>query len=161
MRLYAAPQRTLGGDPDWLGCDLQRVEAQPVQMRQPGSLVAEPRLRFGPQTGDRGRWQAIVSHVVVSVVVEHVVSVTGAEQIEEVQPALRRPRTKPGEPFVADLRAKAVLPRVTRTGIVRADPGRCFQSRAQNIPGFDDEALVVFVQQADQLPLRDRNPHRA
>jgi hypothetical protein len=130
-------------------------------MRLPGGLVAEPRLRFSLQTGDRGRWQALLSHVVVSGVVEHVVSVPRAEQIEEVQPALRGPRAEPGEPLIADLRAKPVLPGMTRAGVVHADPGRCFQPRTQNILGFGDEPIVVFVQQTNQLPLRDRNPHRS
>src|ERR1039458_2447272 len=31
----------------------------------------------------------------------------------------------------------------------------------QDILGFGDEPLVVLVQQANQLPLRDRNTHRA
>src|SRR5450631_1835736 len=130
-------------------------------MRLPGDLVAEPRLRFSLQTGDRGRWQALVSHVVVSGVIEYVIGVSGAQQIEEVQSALRGPRAKPGEPFIADLRAKPVLPGMTRTSVVHADPGRCLQSRAQNILGFGDEPLMVLVQQANQLSLRNRNPHRA
>jgi hypothetical protein len=32
----------------------------------------------------------------------------GAQQIEEVQPALGRPGAEPGEPVIADLRAKPV-----------------------------------------------------
>jgi hypothetical protein len=49
---------------------------------------------------------------------------------------------------------------MARTGVVNGDPGRCFQTRAQNILGLGDEPLVVFVQQAIQLPLRKRNTHR-
>ena len=153
VRLNAAPQRRFGGDPGRVRRDLQRVEAQPVEMCLPGGLVAEPCLRFSLQTGDRGRWQALVSHVVVSGVVEHVVSVAGAEQIEEVQPALRGPRAEPGEPLIADLRAKPVLPGMPRAGVVNCDPGRCFQPRAQNLVGFGDQPLMVFIQQANQLPL--------
>ena len=126
-------------------------------MRPPCGLVAEPRLRFGLQKGDRGRWQPMVSHVVVGRVVENIVGVSGAQQIEEVQPALRGPRAKPGEPFIADLRAKPVLPGMTRTGVVDADPGRCFQSRAQNILGFGNEPLVLVVQQANQLSLPSKH----
>jgi hypothetical protein len=82
------PQCTLGGDPDRVGRDLQRVEGQLVDMRLPGGQVAKVRLRFRLQTGDRGCRQALFSHVVVSGVVKHVVSVSGAKQIEEVQSAL-------------------------------------------------------------------------
>src|SRR5208282_51710 len=70
-------------------------------------------------------------------------------------------RAEPSEPLIADLRAKPVLSGMPRAGVVHRDPGRCFQSRAQNILGFGDEPRVVLVQQADQLPLRDRNPHRS
>jgi hypothetical protein len=34
---------------------------------------------------------------------------TGPQQVEEIQPALRGPRAEPGETVVADLRAEAVL----------------------------------------------------
>jgi hypothetical protein len=57
-----------------------------------------------------GRCLAIVSHGVVSGVIEHEVDVSGAERIEEVQPAFRGPRTEPGEPLIADPRAKPFLP---------------------------------------------------
>ena len=44
-----------------------------------GRTVAEPRLRSGLQTGDRIRWRRrLVSHVVVSRIVEHVVLGTPA-----------------------------------------------------------------------------------
>ena len=79
-------------------------------MRLPVGLVGEPRPWFRPQTGDRGRWQALVSHVVICGIVQHVIGMAGAQQIQEVQPAFRRPGAKPCEPVIADLRAKAVLP---------------------------------------------------
>ena len=53
VRLNAAPQRPFGGDPDRVGRDRQRGEAEPVEMRLPGGLVGEPCLRFGHQTGDQ------------------------------------------------------------------------------------------------------------
>ena len=61
---------------------------------------------------------------------------SGAQQVEEVQPALARARAEPGEIVVADLRAKAVAPRVSRAGIVDADPGGALQPRPQHVTGF-------------------------
>ena len=93
------------------------------------------------------------AHVVVSGVVEHVVSVAGAEQIEEVQPALRgRVRNQVNHslpicvqnPFFPACRAP-VSSTLTHGDI--SSPG------TQNILGFGDEAFVVLVQQTNQLPL--------
>jgi len=53
MRLNAAPQRRFGGNPDRVGRDLQRGEAEPVEMRQPRGLISEPRLWSRRQKGDR------------------------------------------------------------------------------------------------------------
>ena len=47
MRLDAAPQRPFGGDADWVRCDLQCADAEPVEMRLPGGLIGEPRLLMG------------------------------------------------------------------------------------------------------------------
>jgi hypothetical protein len=160
VRLNAAPQCPFRGDPDRLGRNLQRVEAEPVEMCLPGGLVAEPCLRFGLQTGDRGRGQALVSHVVVSVVVEHVVSVAGAEQVEEVQPALRRPRAEPGKPLIADLRAKAVRRFMPRAGVVHRYPRRRLQSGAQHVPRFGHEVILLVGQQPLDLTFGDRQADR-
>ena len=59
-------------------------------MRQPRRLIGEACLRFGHQAGDqRAPDRCMLSHVAVSRVIEHVIGMTGAQQIEEVQPALR------------------------------------------------------------------------
>ena len=78
---------------------------------------------------------------------------SGTQQIKEIHAALRGPSSEPGKPFIADLRAEAVLPGMARAGVVHADPGRCLQPRTQNILGFGDQRLVVLIQQANQLPL--------
>jgi len=160
VRLNAAPQRRFGGDPHWVRRDLQRGEAEPLEKCHPRGLIGEPRLWARRQKRDGGGRETMLAHIGIRRVIEHVIGMPGAEQVEEIQPALRGPRAEPGEPLVADLCAKPVLPGMACTGIVDADPGRCFQPRAQDIPGFGDQPLMVFVQQPNQLPLRDRNPHR-
>ena len=58
-------------------------------MRQPCLLISEACLRFGHQAGDRHCRQSMLSHIAVRFIVEHVIGVAGAQQIEEVQPAFR------------------------------------------------------------------------
>lgn len=86
---------------------------------------------------------------------------SGAQQVEEVQPALARARAEPGEIVVADLRAKAVAPRVSRAGIVGADPGGALQPRPQHVTGFGEEAILLINQQAHHLALGDVDAERA
>jgi hypothetical protein len=47
VRLNAAPDGALGGNPHRVGRDLQPSEAKPIEMRQPGGLIGEACLRFG------------------------------------------------------------------------------------------------------------------
>ena len=101
------------------------------------------------------------AHIGVGCVIQCVIGMTGAEQIEAVQPVLRGPRAEPGKPLIADLRTKPVLPGMARAGIINADPGRRLQPRAQNSLGLGNEVSVVLVRQANQLPLGDRDPHRS
>ena len=57
VRLNAAPQSALGGDPHRVGRDVERGEAEPVEMRQPSCLIGEACLWFGHQAGDQRRGQ--------------------------------------------------------------------------------------------------------
>ena len=41
VRLDAAPQRALGGDPDRIGIDLERRDAELLEMRAPGRSIGE------------------------------------------------------------------------------------------------------------------------
>ena len=84
----------------------------------------------------------------------------GAQQIEEIQPALRGARAEPGEPVIADLRAKPVLAGMARTGIVRRHIGRGLQPGPQNRLCFADELVLFVGQQALHLSLRDGHAHR-
>src|SRR4030081_504272 len=87
----------------------------------------------------------MLSHLAVGRVIEPVISMAGAQQIEEVQPALRCAGGEPGEPVIADLGAEAILARVARTGVVDRYKGRRLQPGAQNVLGFADEILLLSV----------------
>ncbi len=53
VRLNAAPQRALGRDRNWIGRNVQRREAEPIEMRQPRCPISEARLWFSRQTADQ------------------------------------------------------------------------------------------------------------
>ena len=84
----------------------------------------------------------------------------GAQQIEEVQPALRWPCAEPGEPVVADLRAEAVRYFVPCAGVIDRYPGRGLQSGAQHVAVFGKEVVMLLGQQALDLALGDRQADR-
>lgn len=161
VRLNAAPQRPLGGDLNGVGCHVQPGQAEPVEVGQPRLPISEVGLWVSHQAADQRRRQGMLAHIAVGRLVEHVIGMAGTEQFKEVQPAFGCACAKPGEPVIADLRAKAVLGLVPRTGVVDRDIRRCLQPRPQNILRFRDETCLIPVQQADQMPFRDRNPKRS
>ena len=74
--------------------------------------------------GDKGsKVHYAIRDLIEGRVVQHEAGMSGAQQIEEVQPALRWPRAEPGEPVAADLRAITVGPGVPRAGVVNGDVG--------------------------------------
>ena len=83
----------------------------------------------GPAQQEKG---GASPHIVQRRLVDDRVGMPDTQQIEEVQPALARPRGEPGKVVVADLRAEAVLAGVTRTGVVHRDPRRRLQAGAQH-----------------------------
>ena len=61
--------------------------------------------------------QGMLMHVGECRIVDDVVSVSGAQQVEEVQPALAASSGEPGEVVVADLRADTVGAAMARAGV--------------------------------------------
>jgi hypothetical protein len=122
MRADAAPLGALGGDQHRLGRRGQCDETEPVEVSRPRGLIGEAALGLRRQTGDQGGGQSAVAHVFERRIVQHKVDMAGAQQIEEVQPALRGPRAELGESVVADLRAEAVLGFMPRRGVIDGYP---------------------------------------
>ena len=109
---------------------------------------------------DDGPGQGTAAHIVQRRFVDDVVGVSGAQQIEEVQPALARPGAEPGEVVIADLRAEAVLACVARAGVVHRDPGRRLQARPQHVTVLGEEPILSGDQQAHHLSLGDGDADR-
>ena len=72
----------------------------------------------------------------------------GAQQLEEVQPALAGCCAKPGEVVVADLRAGAVRGLVAGSGVIDRDPSGLRQPGAQHVASLIEKALVAMDEQA-------------
>ncbi len=113
------------------------------------------------QACDQRAGQGAAAHVVECLVVDDVVCMAGAQQAEEVQPALARRGAEPGEVPVADLRAGAVRAPVPRAGVVHRDPARRLQPGAQHVAGLGDEAVLAGDQQPHQLALGDVDANAA
>ena len=129
-------------------------------MALPGGLVGELAHRMGGQSANDRPGQGMLAHVGERRVIDDVVGVSGAQQVEEVQPALAAGGAEPGEPVVADLRADAVGAAMARAGVVHRDPGRRLQPGAQNLAGLRQEAVLLVGQQAHDLPLGDADADR-
>jgi hypothetical protein len=155
VRVDAAPQCPFGGDADWVRCDLHCADAEAVEMRLPGHLIGEPCPLMCGQLMDGRSRQGSPAHIVQRRVVDDIVCVPGAQQIEEVQPALARPGAEPGKFVIADLRAEAVPARVTRARVVHGDPGGRLQACPQNVTVLGQEPILSGDQQAHHLSLGD------
>ena len=103
---------------------MQSTDAEAVEMRLPGELVGEVCPGLRRQLADHGTGKRTATHVAQGRVIDHVIGVSGAQEIEKVQSALAGPRGEPGEAVVANLGAEAILSGVARAGIVHRDPGR-------------------------------------
>jgi hypothetical protein len=161
MRGDAAPEGTLGGDARRAEATLQPVDAEPVELRRPGRTVGEVPHRVIGQAGDQRRRQAALTQIRQRHVVDDVIGVAGAQQPEEVQPALAPAAAEPGEVLVADLGADAVRAGVARPGVVDRDPGRRLQPRPQHVAGLREEAVLAGDQQPHHLALGDVDPDGA
>src|SRR5580765_5995562 len=155
MRLDAAPQCPFGGDADWVRGDPHYADAKLIEMRLPGSLIGEPRLLMGGQRTDDRPGKVSSAHIVQRRRVDDAVCEPGAQEIQEVQPALARAGAEPGEIIVADLGGEAVLASMACTSVIHRDPGRRPQARPQYVTVLIKEPILSSDQQAHHLPLGD------
>ena len=86
--------------------------------------------------------------------------VAGAQELQEVQPALAAGRAEPGEIVVADLRADGIGAAMARAGVVHRDPIRRLQAGPQHLTVFRQEFVLSVDQQAHDLALGDGDADR-
>ncbi len=88
MRLDAAPQSALGGDQRGIGIDLEGRDAEPVEMSVPGRPIGEDAILMFAQAGDDGSGERAGAHIGQGFVIDDVIAMSGAQQLEEVEAAL-------------------------------------------------------------------------
>jgi len=87
---HSAPQRSLGGDAHRVWRHLQASQAELLKMAHPSGLAGKPPLLMPGQLMHERPGQGMLAHVVQGCIIDHVVGVTGAQQVEEAQPALQQ-----------------------------------------------------------------------
>ena len=143
MRLDAAPQRPFGGDHGRIGSDLESGDAEPIEMCTPGRLIGEELIRMFGQAGDHRCGKRAVAHIGQRLGIDDVITMAGAQQLQEIETALRIRGAEPGEVCVADLRAEAIRGLVASTGIVDRDPGGAREPGAQHLAVLRQEAVLT------------------
>ena len=125
-------------------------DAQRAQPRLPaGRVRAAPRAVA--QIGHHGRRQLLPLPVGQGRVVDHVVGVRPAEDLQEVLPALAVGAGEVGEQLVADVRARAVAAPVAGAGVIDLDVRRPGPPRRQQPLLLPVEGRRDFRQQAAEL----------
>src|SRR6185437_16985164 len=126
---------------------------KPVEIGLPSRLIGKVRDPGRCQTSNHRSSQAAAAYGVERGFVQHIIAMTGAQQIAEVQPALGETSAKPSEAVVADLRAEAVFRPMPRAGVIERYPRRVRQPGAQHSAGFIDKAPLALGQQTLHFPL--------
>ena len=148
--MNAAPQSPLGSNPPDVLNNRQarlcrRGDANPAQVGLPRGLIGEMRLP-APPNGDQETGQPTVAQIRERRLVQHIIWISGAEQIEEVQSALRSAGAEPGNESLP-IGAKPVLAGVPGASIVHRNEWRCRQPGTEDCKGFADERSCLSVEQ--------------
>ena len=109
LRCNRAPQRPFGCNLNRVWIDLEGGDAEPLQMRHEGPVIGKTPFRTGCEQADGYLGGIVIAHVIESRRVDDIVRLSGPQQFEEIKPALRARRCKPGEAIVADMCAIGVL----------------------------------------------------
>src|ERR1700752_3705509 len=96
MRLDAAPQGALGGDGHGIGVDPESRDAELVEVDVPCGLTGEEPVGMFGQAGDHWPRERTLAHVGQRLIVDDVVAVASAQQLEEIAAVLAVGRAEPG-----------------------------------------------------------------
>ena len=109
----------------------------------------------GAQSLEGRAGELVLAQVVPSGVVELIVGVGGAQQLEEVNPALRGGGGEEGEVLVADMGAVAVFAAVARTGVIDVDISAGGEPCGQELVLLVVERVVIVDEEAVELTRGD------
>jgi len=131
--------------------NIERGDAERLQMRRPRVSIGEALGRVGCEHADHGTRQIALAHVGEARLVDEMRRVAGVEQVQEVQPALRARGDERRELVIADLRGDEVLGLVPCAGVVDRNP-RCVGRRRQVIPHELDGSMLPRDPDGDRDP---------
>jgi len=89
--------------------------------------------------------------------VDAIVRISSTQETQKIDPAFALRALKPGEEFVPNMRAVAVFPLMPRSRIIRVYVGGHFQPGTQDIFLLLVKTLLVFHENAVDLPRRNIN----
>ena len=108
------PERAFGGNLDGIGRHLEPGDAEGLEVRLPGRPGDELLGRVRGKLAHHWSGEVVVTHVSERGFVDDVVVVTGAQDLQEVPPALGEAGGKEGKVSVPDLGRDAVLGAMAR-----------------------------------------------
>src|SRR6185312_13219369 len=112
----------------------------------PRRLVGEVLGLVGCKLADHRAGERAALHIGERLGADHVITVAGTQEFQEIEPALRAGRSEPGEAVVADLRAEAVLRLVASPGVVDGDPRGGGKSGTQYVLRLGPEMVLAIDQ---------------
>ena len=141
-----ADQGALGGGADRVFPE----DAERLEMGVPGGAIVEslwPLL----QGGEKHLWQALCPQIVQGGGIDHIVGVRPAQQLQEVDAALRIGAVEDGEVFIAKMGAIAIFSGMASSGVVDVQIGADAKAGVQQGILFLMERRLVFGNQPVEL----------
>jgi hypothetical protein len=115
-----APHGAFGGDCHRVEGALGCPNVERLEVGLPPPVIGEALLGVACQLGDGRGGQPALAHIGEGRLVEHKIGVAGAQEAEEIGPALRPGGGEEGEDIIADRRADAVFALVPGASIWRS-----------------------------------------
>ena len=140
-----APQCAFGDDGQRGRIHLAPQDAQFVQRRMQAAFTFKILLQMILQQADGDYGQFASSHVVKSRLVEDILAVFAAEQLQEVEARFGVAAGKVGELIIADDGTVAVLAQVTGAGVINMQPMGAVDAGSQNRRGFVDQSCRALL----------------
>src|ERR1700759_402138 len=129
-------------------------------MGLPGRPIGEMLGLMLGQLADDWAGERAALHVGERLGIDHVIAAASAQQVQEIEPALRAGRAEPSKAVIADVRAGAVLRLVAGVGVVDRDPGSIGEAGAEHVLRFGPEATLAVDQEPYYLTLQHGDAHR-
>ena len=130
-------------------------DPQMLQMAAPLLLIGEVDLLGIAQSLHHRVGQLLLVHVRQRLLIDPIVAVARAQQLQEVDSALVRGALEPGKRLVADVGHVAIVSPMPRAGVVDGDIARAAQTRTQQLVFLVVERVLAAAEQRIDLSRGD------